>query len=424
VAKVFIAYPSKPEITEVMRQVQQKTISDLIVLTWERPDLGGHELISPVISSIKECDFVAADITQLNFNVTYELGFALGLGKRVIPIRHAAYDMDADAIQLIGIFDTLVRQEYRDADELAALLQKASPGQRIATNFPPDPSPLYVVLPKFKVGDLGQIKERALRTGLRSRVYDPTETPRLGASEAVRSVAASTGVIIPVIAPDVIEASVHNIRAAFVAGVAHALEKQTLLIQHGHWPVPLDIRDDVKSYQDDRQLGTLISTLAGKVHDVLFSSPIPTRAADNLLAGLNLGDPSAENEEAQLEAYFLERGEDKQVADQRANIVVGRKGSGKTAVFVIVRDKLKADRSNVVLDLSPETHQLKRLKDLVLDCLAAGSKEFLLSSFWEYVLLLEIAQKLVDKDADVHKRNHNLFEPYQRLLAAVRVERC
>lgn len=94
-AKVFIAYPSKPELSEVMRQVQQKMTLDLTVVTWERPDLGGYELIAPIISSIKESDFVAADITQLNFNVTYELGFAIGLGKRVIPIRYSAYDLDS-----------------------------------------------------------------------------------------------------------------------------------------------------------------------------------------------------------------------------------------------------------------------------------------------------------------------------------------
>ena len=229
-ATVFIAYPSKPELSEVMRQVQGRITSDLTVVTWERPDLGGHELIAPIVSAIKECDFVAADITQLNFNVTYELGFAIGLGKRVIPIRYSAYDLDNEPIQLIGIFDTLVRQDYKDPDSLAALLQKASFGQRIATNYPPDPNPLYIVLPTFKVGSLEQIKERALRTGLRANQYDPIETARLGAGEAVRRVASSTGVIVPLIAPDVREASVHNIRAAFVAGLAHALEKHTLFI--------------------------------------------------------------------------------------------------------------------------------------------------------------------------------------------------
>lgn len=113
-----------------------------MVTSWERPDLGGHQLIAPITTSIREADIVAADITVMNFNVTYELGFALGLGKRVIPIRHSAYDIDKEAMQLVGLFDTFLRQEYVDADTLVSLLETASIGQRIATNFPADPSPL------------------------------------------------------------------------------------------------------------------------------------------------------------------------------------------------------------------------------------------------------------------------------------------
>jgi hypothetical protein len=96
---------------------------------------------------------------------------------------------------------------------------------------------------------------------------------------------------------------------------------------------------------------------------------------------------------------------------------VGRKGSGKTAVFFQVRDRLKSDRSNVVTDLNPEAHQLGRLKDVILKALDLGSKQFLLAAFWEYVLLLEVCGKIIEKDRDVHKRNHTLYEPYQRLLA-------
>jgi hypothetical protein len=136
------------------------------------------------------------------------------------------------------------------------------------------------------------------------------------------------------------------------------------------------------------------------------------------LASLNLGDPTAENEVSQLEEYFLQRDEYRQVVHGRANIVVGRKGSGKTAVFVRATDDLKVSRSNVVVDLNPESHQLRKLKDLVLNCLAEGSKAYLLTAFWEYVLLLEVCSKILDKDREVHKRDHNLFEPYQRLLAA------
>src|SRR5260370_7941610 len=124
---------------------------------------------------------------------------------------------------------------------------------------------------------------------------------------------------------------------------------------------------------------------------------------------MNLGDPAAENEETILDNYFLERDEFRQVLDGRANIVVGRKGSGKSAVFFQTRDRLSSAKANIILGLSPEAYQLRKLKDVVLRCLAAGSKEFLLSAFWEYVLLLEICGKILNKDPDVHNPNHTLF---------------
>ena len=67
---------------------------------------------------------------------------------------------------------------------------------------------------------------------------------------------------------------------------------------------------------------------------------------ENKLAALNLGDSYAENEEAQLERYYLERHEFCQVLAGRANIIIGRKGSGKTAVFVRARDVLKSTRES------------------------------------------------------------------------------
>ena len=102
------------------------------------------------------------------------------------------------------------------------------------------------------------------------------------------------------------DAVTHNIRVAFVAGVAHALGKETLILQKGIWPTPLDIRDEVVSYNTDQQLVTAIADFAGKVHDARFSSQLPTPGPTNKLANLNLGDPAAESEESILSNYFLE----------------------------------------------------------------------------------------------------------------------
>ena len=165
------------------------------------------------------------------------------------------------------------------------------------------------------------------------------------------------------------------------------------------------------SYQTESQFANIFSDFAARVHEARYASQLPASGRENKLSGINLGDPAAENEETTLESYFLDRDESRQVLDGRANIVVGRKGSGKSAVFFHVRDRLSAARNNIILGLSPEAYQLRKLKDVVLRCLNAGSKEALLSAFWEYVLLLEICGKIIDKDRDLHKRDHKIFEP-------------
>lgn len=424
--KFFVAYPAIPhEVGEVIERAKTSaplSAPSVEVVTWRRDDLGGQPLAVPILEAIANNDVVIADITGLNFNVIYELGYGIGLGKRGLPVVNSSLTFDEKLLVQIGIFDTLIYEKYGNSDELLRLMAVAQPGRRFATDYPIDPQPLYVVLPPVMTDDANQILARTARAGLRSRKYDPSEIARLSAQDAVRSVAMSNGVVLPLLAPQMQGSVVHNFRIAFVAGIAHALNKQTLILRKGDWPTPLDIRDYVIGYETDQQLATAISDFAARVHDERYASQLPEAGPDNKLATLKLGDPAAENEEETLSNYFVELDEFRQVLDGRANIAVGRKGSGKTAIFFQVRDRLSAARSNVILALNPEAYQLAKLKDLVLHWLAAGSKQFLLQAFWEYVLLLELCQKIIEKDQDVHKRNHSLFEPYQRLLRFYRLE--
>jgi len=383
--KAFIAYAG--EIVAVGQTIEaaaahaRDNMPDLQVQTWKRDDLAGSALIEPIIRAIEASDIVVADITTLNFNVTYELGYAIGLGKRVLPVRNRAYVAPDDEIQRIGIFDTLLRDQYSTSTELVALISGAAAERRFATVFPFDPQPIYIVLPEVQTDDIIHLLARARKTGLRARRFDPAEQPRLGATEAVRAVAASYGVVLPLLAPNLVDSEIHNIRIAFVAGLAHALNKVTLLVQHGAWPTPLDVRDSVEAYANNQRITVLSQEFAERVNDARWSTPVSSAGPENKLATLNLGDPTAENEEAQLEGYFLDRDEFRQVLAGRANIVVGRKGAGKTAVFVRARDVLKSNRANVVTDLNPETYQLRKLKDLIVKSLSAGSKEHLLTAF-------------------------------------------
>src|SRR5215469_6216646 len=55
---------------------------------WVYNDIPGNPLISPILERIEDSSFIIADVTYLNLNVIYEIGFAIGNRKRAYLIRH------------------------------------------------------------------------------------------------------------------------------------------------------------------------------------------------------------------------------------------------------------------------------------------------------------------------------------------------
>ena len=70
----------------------------------------------------------------------------------------------------------------------------------------------------------------------------------MAALEAISHVASAHGVLVPLLPPYIRDAEIHNIRAAFVAGLAHGMELPTLILQSDSATVPIDIRDSTKFF--------------------------------------------------------------------------------------------------------------------------------------------------------------------------------
>jgi hypothetical protein len=61
--------------------------------------------------------FLVADITHPNYNVLYEIGYAIAAGKPVIPTVNVAIERAVKRIQQIGLFDTIGWATYSTARE-------------------------------------------------------------------------------------------------------------------------------------------------------------------------------------------------------------------------------------------------------------------------------------------------------------------
>ena len=390
---------------------------------WEFNDIAGTPLISPIIEKIDESAFIVADITYLNLNVVYEVGYAIGKSKRVFLIRHSKTTGDRDIAKRVGIFDTLGFSEYEDEESLAHRLTGEIDETPLSIQYPTDTkAPAYVVEPPIKGAAATMMTSRLKKARYKYRSFNPTEDSRLSAVDAIKQVASSAGVLVSFEREDKDWAHIHNIRTMFVAGLAHGMERPTLILSPADYAAPLDVRDDVKAYGHPDDIADYIAGLVLEVTDYLQQVEPPVRKAAKSLQSLTFGDPTAENEMTTLSDYYMQTDQFNRALSGEVNLVVGRKGSGKTALFLQLRDRIRGDKRNVMVDLKPEGYQLIKLKEDLLAYLTEGSRQHLITAFWEYLLLLEVAYKVLEKDRIVHKHNHDLFDKYVLLESAYKVE--
>lgn len=108
----FVAYPSSPpELVATIRDAVETANAgpgSLTFQTWEHNDVAGRPLTLPVLAGIEQAQVLVADVTRLNFNVTYEVGYAIGFRRRVLLVKHSAITGDAALVLKTGIFDTLL----------------------------------------------------------------------------------------------------------------------------------------------------------------------------------------------------------------------------------------------------------------------------------------------------------------------------
>ncbi|MCA3506675.1 MAG: hypothetical protein IOD01_05210 [Rhodobacter sp.] len=413
----FVAYSGRDKthartILDGVRKANAVTATPIRFEPWEFNDIAGQTLISPIIEKIESSPFIVADITYLNLNVIYEVGFGIGRRKKVHLIRGRDVIGDRDLARAVGIFDTLGYQDFNSDDELrnnltSYISEKALPLE-VTVNIR---SPVYVVPSAEKSMASTTLISRIKKARYRYRSFSAVDDVRLSATDAIAQVAQSAGVIVMLDDGN----KEQMVRALFVAGLADGMNKPMLLIAPMATETPLDVRDQVKFYRDQTDIADAVADFCPQINSKLQEVSTPQNLAPNILERISVGDSTAENEMTTLDSYYLQTDQFLRASRGELNLVVGRKGAGKTALFIRVRDTVRSDKRNIVVDLKPESYQLVKLKDEILEHLAEGSRQHLITAFWEYLILLEVAYKLLEKDRSSHRFNHNIRDIYEEL---------
>lgn len=424
-AAAFFGFPHEPvelvdNIRAGIKEFEKRHGSDRLI-PWTGLDYGHPDIIEEIRKRIIEADYCLFDVTKHNANVAYEIGLATGLGKPINLFLNTSIVNAFREQSNLGIFDTRRLKQYKNGHDLALLMtqpddpyfQSAFDGQ-VRTEAPVFFQNL-LAKNEFATRYLSSIKSARLHF----RQHDPEEDSRLPLSRAYNDVVQSAGLFLSLLSKNVEDSDVHNMRAYLLAGLADGLGIPYLVLKYGDFVAPLDLRDRVTPIRYVDDVDEAVDLFAPAVIDALQEYRARNSGISRThLNQISLGASAAENEFRRLDSYFVETREYFRALRGEAQLIVGRKGTGKTAIFWQMRDRLRADRSKVILDLRPEGYQLRKFSETLATSFSEATHEHTMTAFWEYVLLLEIAYKILEQDSYLIGRDPSLAQAYEKLSLA------
>ena len=325
---------------------------------------------------------------------------------------------DKKLFDKIGIIDTLGYNNFTNSKELVEMVKE------LKEFFPPinerpkidRKQPIYYISGPIDTDGSMRLQSCLNKGYFPFRVFDVREITRLSLHEAYKQTMSSISVIAHLMDPSRDGSNSHNARAAFVCGMALAAGKHVLMLQEGFTQQPIDYRDIIVPYVEPRNIDIIIRKFLKKTSTTLFSiEPSDNKTPKGLLHKLDLGDVAAENEVQALNSYFVMTPQFQQAKQGHARLVIGRKGTGKTAIFYSIKKYISHNKDLIVLDLKPEGHQFVRLRDEVLKHLNKGLQERTMTAMWYYLLLLEIFGNIIERESLHAYQNKGTLLKHQEL---------
>ncbi len=391
----FFGYPSRPEMSRETLANAAKNIAKaggIATVTWEELDISGRLIIDRITAAIDRAAVSVFDVTTLNENVMFEVGYAVGAERHVWlardPTDEAAERRFKEAALLRGIGYT----PYENSHELASLFFQDRPYERERTFFQEsiepsldpvsEPSIFYMRSPFHSEAEreIGRAIDRQRRAGIKRTIADPRESAVESLTWYALHCYAASAVLVHLLRPGRRGAEIHNARCALISGLAHGMGRPMLMLAEKGYDPPIDYRELLYLYGGGKDCGERTrawlnrSLTSAYAQAEARTAEAEKRSLSTELAGLRLGEPIAENEADRLSSYFVTTAHYREVIAPRTAVFVGRRGAGKTANLIKAVSDLEEDRRNLVCRIEPSDYDLDGLVRLLSGHLTKDAK--------------------------------------------------
>lgn len=411
--KAFFAYPaSNPSLAEAIREAtrQINIRKQVLVEPWENCKVSGKLVIHEICRHIDESPLFLADVTNINANVMFELGYAIAKDKRIWIVLDTSFSEATKAFDQLRLLTTVGYSGCHNSDDIIKAFIRDQPWtdlhntlyrQSVAPYLNRN-SERHLLYLKSKHENEASISLSKYITARDCRliVDDPAESSIQSLSWYVGQVSASFGMVCHLNNPNREGARLQAAKYALVAGMTYGLSRPLLMLAEGDFLGPIDYRDMLKHYSSAREAVTSLREWLTPYEEQdrrekeLRDKYNQRQALSKRLVELRFGEYVAENEAQELLNYFVPTLAYENALKGAHTIFVGRKGSGKSANFFKLQQQLSQDKRNLVCVIKPVAYEMQGITNLLALYKQSDAKGYATESLWKFLLLTEIARSL------------------------------
>jgi hypothetical protein len=446
----FFAYPSTPASAgdAILAAVKRLNAANEVSITpWSSLRVAGTILIDTILREIDRSDLFCVDLTGLNPNVMFELGYAISKDKRVWPIQDTGFTQHRRMFDEFRILSTLGYAKYSNSvdiennfysDRAYEDLTQTIFRNQIKPQLKPVSHNTLFYLKSLQSNEASVRIQSVLENSasLQRIVDDPAESSFPPLSWYAQQTYAAIGVVCHLQSPEREGSPLANARSALISGIAHGLGRPLLMLVEGQSQTPLDYRDLAFNYKNAQEaaekLKQWVEPLANQARSVDASLRLNRGKVllQTELHDFEIGEFIAENEVKGLRKYFVETTAYREALRGVHTIFVGRKGTGKSANFYSLQEHFTADPETQVCTVKPVAFDMLGIVRLLASFKARDEKGYVIESLWKYIIYTELLRSAVIENehsvsppayvSEIHNKYSFVLEPLSiRLEKAV-----
>jgi len=234
-------------------------------------------------------------------------------------------------------------------------------------------------------------------------IDDPLEVRRQPLAWYVQQVTSGFAIVCHLLSSEYQNWELNNAKQALVAGLAHGMGKPLLILAHYPYSSPIDYRDLLHTHRTAAEAVSIFDNWLLRHLELYEKRQAQAGAykveerAQKKLRDITIGEPVAEFESESIPDYYVSTAAYTETLHSRYSIVVGRKGTGKTATLYALTEELSADPRNHVCVIKPIGYELEGLIAILRQELSRVEKGYLVESFWKFLLYTELTRSVYDQ---------------------------